>query len=71
MFTITFRGHFETENQDKFIEKLQEILKETDTTYFGQVDSFKEPEYVDFQKVEVKDAGESDNQSEGTENKTI
>lgn len=68
MFTIFLKGHFETEKQEEFISKLQEILKETDTTYFGQVQSYKEPDYVDFQKVEVKDAGESENTTEGTEN---
>ena len=69
MFTIFLKGHFETENQEEFLNKLQEILKETDTTYFGQVQSFKEPDYVDFQKVEeTKNAGESENTTTGTEN---
>lgn len=68
MFTIFFKGHFETEKQEEFLNKLQEILKETDTTFLGQVQSYKEPDYVDFQKVEVKDAGESEDTTEGTEN---
>lgn len=69
MFTIFLKGHFETEKQEEFLNKLQEILKETDTTYFGQVQSFKEPEYVDFQKVEeIEDAGESEDTTEGAKN---
>ena len=68
MFTIFFKGHFETEKQEEFINKLQEILKETDTMFLGQVQSYKEPDYIDFQKVEVNDAGESENTTEGTTN---
>lgn len=68
MFTIFFKGHFETEKQEEFINKLQEILKETDTVFLGQVQSYKEPDYIDFQKVEVNDAGESENTTEGTAN---
>lgn len=68
MFTIFFKGHFETEKQEEFISKLQEILKETDTVFLGQVQSYKEPDYIDFQKIEVKDAGESEDTTEGTTN---
>ena len=68
MFTIFFKGHFETEKQEEFINKLQEILKETDTVFLGQVQSYKEPDYIDFQKVEVNNAGESKNTTEGTTN---
>lgn len=69
MFTIFLKGHFETEKQEEFLNKLQEILKETDTVFLGQVQSYKEPDYIDFQKVEeIEDAGESENTTEGTEN---
>lgn len=71
MYVITFKGHFETEKQEEFITKLQEILESTDTTFFGQVQSFKEPDYVDFQKVEVNDGEDSENQSTGTEDTTV
>lgn len=71
MYTITFRGHFETEKQEEFIAKLQKILEETDTTFFGNVQSFKEPDYVDFQKIETNNVGESEDQSTGTKDTTI
>ena len=54
MVTIIFKGQFETENQEDFINKLQEILDETDTSFVGRVDAYEMPRDVDFQKVESK-----------------
>lgn len=62
MVTIIFKGQFETENQEDFINKLQEILDETDTTFIGRVDAYEMPKDVDFQKVEV--INESNDKSE-------
>lgn len=55
MDAIVFKGHFETNNSDKFIEKLQEILKETDTSYFGRVEAFEAPVYTDYEEVTEKE----------------
>lgn len=55
MDAIVFKGHFETDNSDKFIEKLQEILKETDTSFFGRVESYEAPTYVDYEEVTEKE----------------
>lgn len=68
MVTIIFKGQFETKNQENFINKLQEILDETDTTFIGRVDAYEMPKDVDFQKVEV--INESNNKSETTTNHT-
>lgn len=68
MVTIIFKGQFETKNQENFINKLQEILDETDTTFIGRVDAYEMPKDVDFQKVEV--INESNDKSETTTNHT-
>lgn len=68
MVTIIFKGQFETKNQENFINKLQEILDETDTTFIGKVDVYEMPKDVDFQKVEV--INESNDKSETTTNHT-
>lgn len=68
MVTIIFKGQFETENQEDFINKLQEILDKTDTIFIGRVDAYEMPKYVDFQKVEV--INESSDKSETTTDNT-
>lgn len=68
MVTIIFKGQFETKNQENFINKLQEILDETDTTFIGRVDAYEIPKDVNFQKVEV--INESNDKSENTTNHT-
>lgn len=68
MVTIIFKGQFETKNQENFINKLQEILNETDTTFIGRIDAYEMPKDVDFQKVEV--INESNDKSENTTNHT-
>lgn len=55
MDAIVFKGHFETNDSDKFIEKLQEILKETDTSFFGRVEAFEAPVYTDYEEVTEKE----------------
>lgn len=55
MDAIVFKGHFETNDSDKFIEKLQEILKETDTSFFGRVEAFEAPVYIDYEEVTEKE----------------
>lgn len=52
MYTIFLKGHFETEKQEEFLNQLQEVLSKTDTSFIGQVQSFKMPEDIDFQKIE-------------------
>ena len=55
MDAIVFKGHFETNDSDKFIEKLQEILKETDTSFFGRVEAFEAPVCTDYEEVTEKE----------------
>lgn len=64
MVTLIFKGQFETENQEDFINKLKEILEETDTSFIGRVDAYEMPKDVDFQKVEA--INESEDKSETT-----
>lgn len=64
MVTFIFKGQFETENQEDFINKLKEILEETDTSFIGRVDAYEMPKDVDFQKVEA--INESEDKSETT-----
>ena len=66
MVTIIFKGQFETPNHETFINKIEEILKETDSTFIGRVDAYETPEYVDFQEVKITD--ESNNKSKTATN---
>lgn len=68
MFTFFLKGHFETENLTEFIDKLQEILKETDTIYLGQILSYTDPRYIDNSKIEFDNAEESENTTERINN---
>lgn len=70
MFTIFLKGHFETKNQKEFLNKLQEILTETDTTYFGEVQSYQPPIYIDFETKESTN-GESETTAEEPSDKTV
>lgn len=71
MDAIVFKGHFETNNSDKFIEKLQEILKETDTSFFGRVETFEAPVYTDYEEVtEKEDVTQVSNDEESTSTET-
>lgn len=73
MDAIVFKGHFETNDSDKFIEKLQEILKETDTSFFGRVEAFEAPVYTDYEEVTEKEdvtQVSNDEGSTSTETKT-
>ena len=70
MVTLIFKGQFETENQEDFINKLQEILDETDTSFVGRVNAYEMPKDVDFQKVESKTINESEDKSETITNNT-
>lgn len=66
MDAIVFKGHFETDNSDKFIEKLQEILKETDTSFFGRVEAFEAPVYTDYEEVTEKEEVTQVSNNEGS-----
>lgn len=66
MDAIVFKGHFETNNSDKFIEKLQEILKETDTSFFGRVEAFEAPVYTDYEEVTEKEEETQVSNDEGS-----
>lgn len=71
MDAIVFKGHFETNDSDKFIEKLQEILKETDTSFFGRVEAFEAPVYTDYEEVtEKEDVTQVSNDEESTSTET-
>lgn len=66
MDAIVFKGHFETNDSDKFIEKLQEILKETDTSFFGRVEAFEAPVYIDYEEVTEKEEVTQVSNNEGS-----
>lgn len=71
MDAIVFKGHFETNDSDKFIEKLQEILKETDTSFFGRVEAFEAPVYTDYEEVtEKEEVTQVSNDEESTSTET-
>jgi len=52
MFQIRLNGHFEVEDPDIFIDKLQEFCKENKIEVFGQFDFQMLPPYIDYQKIE-------------------
>lgn len=70
MVAIIFKGQFETENQDNFISKLQEIMKETDTEYTGRVDAYTMPQFAEYQEIETTANEEVSDKSETTTDNT-
>lgn len=53
MFIIQLHGQLETKNPQEFLDKFNQLLKETGTTYDGIMPHILElPPYIDFQKIE-------------------
>lgn len=52
MFSLTFRGRFELEDSDKFLQEMQELIKKYDVTFYGRVEQENLGTYIDFQKIE-------------------
>lgn len=52
MYNITFKGYFETEKADEFMNSIREIMKKTDTHLVGQPSIYELPQYIDYQKCE-------------------
>lgn len=63
MVTIIFKGQFETSNHENFINKVEEILKETGSTFIGRIEAYEAPEYVDFQEVQITDESNSNSKT--------
>lgn len=71
MWAIVFNGKIETENPDAFLEKLNSVLKETDSDFIGRVERYQLAKYVDYQKVEPVTVVDDGSEVEGTQNTNI
>lgn len=52
MYILRFNGRFELNDPDKFLQSLQELIKQQGVEYFGKIQTENLGEYVDFQKIE-------------------
>ena len=52
MFSLIFKGRFELENPDEFLQDMQELIKKYNVTFYGRVEQENLEKYVDFQKIE-------------------
>lgn len=53
MIGIVFKGRFESENLQDFIDKLQTICIDTKTIFNGQIMYYDVPKYVEYEEVEI------------------
>ena len=52
MFNVTFKGYFETEDPDGFIEEIMDLLSKTNASFYGKPMVVMLPKDVDYQKQE-------------------
>ena len=52
MYSLIFKGRFELENPDSFLNQVKEILEKEQGEYYGQINTEDMGRYVDFQKIE-------------------
>lgn len=56
MYQIIFKGCFETENPDEFVEAIKKLAEEQKVYIAGQFQVFQLPPYVDYQEAEITDS---------------
>lgn len=66
MWVVLFSGKFETPDHRKFMEGLQQLVKDTDTKIFGD---FKFQEFIEFEPVEDGEVEIIDNNAEKENNR--
>ena len=52
MYSLVFKGRFELENPDSFLNQVKEILEKEHGEYYGQISTEDMGRYVDYQKIE-------------------
>ena len=52
MFNVTFKGYFETEDPDAFVEEVMDLLSKTNASFYGQPIVVMLPKHVHHQKQE-------------------
>ena len=52
MYQVSLRGYFETENPEKLIEAINNIVKEQKVDLIGQFLTYQLAPYVDYQKAD-------------------
>lgn len=53
MYAIVINGKIQTDKIDEFAEGFYKLIEETNSEFFGKIDSYQVAEYVDYQKVEA------------------
>lgn len=60
MYQIVYKGYFETENPDKFLQDLNEIVSKNNVTAAGKFETYMLAPYVDYIECDVKDVSDTD-----------
>ncbi len=60
MFQVVFKGSFEVEDADKFVEEVDKLLKSMSGTQVGTTQIYQLAPYIDYQICNAEDT-QSDN----------
>lgn len=60
MFQVVFKGAFEVEDAEKFIQEVDRVIDELKGSKVGQFQIYQLAPYVDYQKCDVKDTETGD-----------
>lgn len=52
MFEVILKGKFECKNADVFLEGLNKLLQETNTTFYGQAMKFEVLDFDDYEEID-------------------
>ena len=55
MYQIIFKGCFETEDADRFVQAIEKLAKDMNVDIIGTFNIYMLPPYVDYQKTDVTD----------------
>lgn len=55
MFQVVFKGAFEVENAEKFIQEVDRVIDELKGSKVGQFQIYQLAPYVDYQKCDAED----------------
>ena len=53
MVSLTFKGRFELQDPEAFLEDLKKLIEKHKVDYFGQILSENLGDYIDFQECEA------------------
>ena len=60
MFQVVFKGAFEVEDAEKFIQEVDRVIDELKGSKVGQFQIYQLAPYIDYQKCDVKNTETGD-----------